>query len=132
MARKTVPWDAADTLESGEDIAAYLDAVLEDGDLDLLKAAIGDIARAKGMTDIAQETGLGRAGLYKALSPEGNPEFVTVTKVLKALGLRLSVSAMHEALPNAETIAALEESERGGGKTFASVEALMADLHADD
>ncbi len=93
MARETIPWDAAATLQSKEDIADYLDAVLEDGDPELLKAALGDIARAKGMTDIAQAAGLGRANLYKALSPEGNPEFVTVAKVLKALGLRLSVSA---------------------------------------
>ena len=93
MARKTRPWDGADALESREDIAAYLDAVLEDGDPDLLKAALGDIARAKGMTEIAQAAGLGRANLYKALSPEGNPEFVTVARVLRALGLRLSVAA---------------------------------------
>ena len=60
MARKTSRWDAADTLETKEDIAAYLDAVLEDGDPDLLKAALGDIARAKGMTEIAHAAGLGR------------------------------------------------------------------------
>ncbi len=93
MARETISWDAAATLQSKEDIADYLDAVLEDGDPELLKAALGDIARAKGMTDIARLAGVGRANLYKALSPEGNPEFVTVAKVLKALGLRLSVSA---------------------------------------
>jgi probable addiction module antidote protein len=73
MARKASRWDAADTLETKEDIAAYLDAVLEDGDPDLLKAALGDIARAKGMTDIAQAAGLGRANLYKALSPRLHP-----------------------------------------------------------
>ena len=93
MARETIPWDAAATLQSKEDIADYLDAVLEDGDPELLKAALGDIARAKGMSEVARAAGLGRANLYKALSPEGNPEFVTVAKVLKALGLRLSVSA---------------------------------------
>ena len=93
MTRKTSRWDAADTLETKEDIAAYLDAVLEDGDPDLLKAALGDIARAKGMTEIAQAAGLGRANLYKALSPDGNPGFATVARVLKALGLRLSVAA---------------------------------------
>jgi probable addiction module antidote protein len=73
MTRDTSRWDAADSLETKEDIAAYLDAVLEDGDPDLLKAALGDIARAKGMTEIAQAAGLGRANLYKALSPEGKP-----------------------------------------------------------
>jgi probable addiction module antidote protein len=93
MTRKTTRWDAADTLETKEDIAAYLDAVLEDGDPDLLKAALGDIARAKGMADIALAAGLGRTSLYKALSPDGNPEFATVARVLKALGLRLSVAA---------------------------------------
>src|ERR1700733_9065777 len=96
MTRHTSRWDAADSLETKEtkeDIAAYLDAVLEDGDSDLLKAALGDVARAKGMTEIAQAAGLGRANLYKALSPEGNPEFATVVRVLKALGLRLSVTA---------------------------------------
>jgi probable addiction module antidote protein len=93
MTRDTSRWDAADALETKEDIAAYLDAVLEDGDPDLLKAALGDIARAKGMTEIAEAVGLGRASLYKALSPEGNPEFATVARVLKALGLRLSVAA---------------------------------------
>ncbi len=93
MARKTVPWDAADSLNTKEDIAAYLDAVLEDGDPELLKAALGDIARARGMAEIAEAAGLGRTNLYKALSPDGNPEFATVAKVLKALGLRLSVAA---------------------------------------
>jgi probable addiction module antidote protein len=87
MARKTTRWDAADTLETKEDIAAYLDAVLEDSDPDLLKAALGDIARAKGMTAITKAAGLGRANLYKALSPDGNPEFSTVARVLKAIGL---------------------------------------------
>ena len=93
MTLETTRWDAADTLQTKEDIAAYLDAVLEDGDPELLKAALGDIARAKGMTELARAAGLGRTGLYKALSPDGNPEFVTVAKVLKALGLRLSVAA---------------------------------------
>jgi probable addiction module antidote protein len=93
MARETHPWDAADTLQSKADIAAYLDAVLEDGDPELLKAALGDVARSKGMTEIARAAGLGRANLYKALSPDGNPEFATVAKVLRALGLRLTIAA---------------------------------------
>jgi len=90
---KTTRFDAADYLKTKADIAAYLDAILEDGDPDLLKVALGDIVRAKGMTEIAKEAGLGRSNLYKALSPEGNPEFTTVASVLKALGLRLSVAA---------------------------------------
>lgn len=89
--RKTAtrPWDPAEHLESEEDIAAYLEAALEEGDAALIAAAIGDIARAKGMTQIAREAGLGRESLYKALSPGGNPEFSTILKVLAALGLRL-------------------------------------------
>src|SRR5215472_1062709 len=86
MALKTTRWDASDYLDTKEDIAAYLDAVLEDGDPDLLKAALGDIARAKGMTEIARAAGLGRTNLYKALSPDGNPEFATVARVLLGCG----------------------------------------------
>lgn len=70
-------------------MANYLDACMEEGDPALITHALGVIARAKGMTQIARETGLGRESLYKALSPEGNPEFATVLKVIKALGLRL-------------------------------------------
>jgi len=88
---QTYPWDATDHLETKEDIAAYLEAALEDGDPTLLVAALGDIARSKGMTHIARETGLGRESLYKALSIKGNPEFASVLKVLQALGLRLQV-----------------------------------------
>lgn len=86
---RTRPWDAAEHLETTEDMAAYLEAALEVGDPALIAAAIGDIARAKGITQIARETGLGRESLYKALSAEGNPEFATVLKVVRALGLRL-------------------------------------------
>ncbi len=86
---KTRLWDPAEHLETEEDMAAYLEAALEDGDSALVAAALGDIARAKGMSQIARETGLGRESLYKALSAEGNPEFATVLKVLRSLGLRL-------------------------------------------
>lgn len=89
---KTYPWDAADYLKSKEDIAAYLEAALEDGDPTLITAVLGDIARSKGMAQIAKETGLGKESLYKALSNEGNPEFVTVLKVVQALGLRLTAT----------------------------------------
>ncbi len=88
---RTKPWDAVDYLETGEDMAAYLEAAFEDGDPALIAAALGDIARARGMTQIAREAGLGRESLYKALSPEGNPEFATVLKVMRALGFRLHV-----------------------------------------
>lgn len=86
---KTIPWDPAEHLESQADMAAYLEAALEEGDPALVAAALGDIARAKGMSQLARDTGLGRESLYKALSPTGNPEFATVMKVVAALGLKL-------------------------------------------
>ena len=86
---KTRPYDAAEHLETEDDIIAYLDAALEDGDPAVIVHAIGNIARARGMSQIARDAGLGRESLYKALSPEGNPEFATVLKVVKALGIRL-------------------------------------------
>jgi probable addiction module antidote protein len=86
---KTRPWDVVEHLKTEEDMAAYLEAALEEGDPALITAAMGDVARAKGITQIARETGLGRESLYKALSPEGNPEFATVLKVMRALGLKL-------------------------------------------
>ena len=86
---KTKLWDPTEHLGTDKAIVAYLDAALEDGDPCVVTAALGDIARAKGMTDIANATGLGRESLYKALSPSGNPEIATVLKVLGALGLRL-------------------------------------------
>lgn len=86
---RTHSWDAAEHLETAEDMAAYLEAALEDGDPALVTAVLGDIARARGMAQIAREAGLGRESLYKALSAEGNPEFATVLKVVRALGLKL-------------------------------------------
>ena len=86
---QTRPWDAAEHLETGEDMAAYLNVALEEGDVSLIMATLGDIARAKRMAVVAQETGLGRESLYKSLSANGNPEFATVLKVVHALGLRL-------------------------------------------
>jgi probable addiction module antidote protein len=85
----TTPWDPAEHLDTEEDMAAYLEAALDDGDPALVAAALGDIARAKGMTHVAREAGLGRESLYKALSPAGNPEFATIMKVVSALGLKL-------------------------------------------
>ena len=90
MKKKTTRiWDATEYLETEEDMAAYLEAALEENDPALVAAALGDIAKAKGMTEIAKKTGLGRESLYKALSLEGNPEFSTVMKVVNALGLKL-------------------------------------------
>lgn len=94
MARaRTQPWDAVDYLHTEEDVVAYLEAALDEGDPALIAAALGDIARAKGMTNVAADAGLGRESLYKALSPGGNPEFATVLKVMRALGLRLHASS---------------------------------------
>ena len=86
---KTGKWDPAEYLKTEEDMAAYLEAAFEENDPGLIAAAVGDIARAKGMSKISKQTGLGRESLYKALSPEGNPEFATVLKVIDALGLKL-------------------------------------------
>ena len=90
---KTSPWDVTEHLETEEDMAAYLEAALEGNDPSLIAAALGDIAKAKGMSQIAKQTGLGRESLYKALSPEGNPEFSTILKVVSALGLQLHVAS---------------------------------------
>ncbi len=90
----TTLWDPAEHLETEEGMALYLEAALEENDSALIAAVLGDIARAKGMTEIAEKAGLGRTSLYKALSPDGNPEFETVLKVVKALGMRLSVTSV--------------------------------------
>jgi probable addiction module antidote protein len=84
-------WDTAEVLTTPERVAAYLDVILEDNDPELLKSALGDIARSKGMAEIAAKSGLSRQHLYKALSPEGNPELSTLIGVIKALGLKLRV-----------------------------------------
>lgn len=85
----TTPWDPADHLKSQEDMAAYLETALEESDPPLVAAALSDIVRAKGMTQVARDAGLGRESLYKALSPAGNLEFATILKVVAALGLQL-------------------------------------------
>lgn len=90
--KKATTWDAADYLETEADIAAYLNAAFEDGDTSVIAAALGDVARTKGMTQLAKETGITRDGLYKALSPTGNPSFDTIQKVVRALGLKLGVA----------------------------------------
>lgn len=82
-------FDPADYLDSKEDMAAYLTAVLEEGDPSLLAAALGDLARARGMTQIARESGITREALYKALRPGSEPRFDTVSRVCAALGVRL-------------------------------------------
>lgn len=101
MAEKFTRWDAADYLESEEDMALYLDACLEEdtGDGSLVRAALNDIARARGMTQLARDTGLTREGLYRALSTSGNPEFSTVMKVIKALKIKLHAAPAVAAKP---------------------------------
>lgn len=92
---KTTPYDVAEHLRTPEEMAAYLDAWLEDAPEDAagIARALGDIARAKGMSQVAKDTGLSRESLYRALSSEGNPSFATVLKVAKALGVRLHAQA---------------------------------------
>jgi probable addiction module antidote protein len=92
MALKTTSWDAAETLDTQDKVVAYLNAALEDGEPKRLKLVLADIARSKGMTEIAKTAGLGRSNLYKAVSPEGNPEFVTVASLPMAPSLNLSVT----------------------------------------
>lgn len=86
-------FDVVDYLKTEADIAGYLTAVLEDGDPALFVAAIGDIARAKGMSDIAKKSGVTRESLYRALKIESRPRFDTVARVIHALGMKLSVHA---------------------------------------
>ncbi|MDR2506610.1 MAG: putative addiction module antidote protein [Candidatus Accumulibacter sp.] len=87
-------WNVLDHLRTEEDMQLYLEACMEEdeGDGRLINAALGDIARARGMTQLARDTGLAREGLYKALSADGNPEFSTILKVTRALGLKLTFS----------------------------------------
>lgn len=93
MTTETAPYDTAEFLTTREDIAAYLEAVFEDGDTALIAHALGTVARAEGMTDLAKQVGMSRPSLYKALSADGHPEFATVLKVIRALGLKLTVAA---------------------------------------
>ncbi|MCE5181281.1 MAG: putative addiction module antidote protein [Betaproteobacteria bacterium] len=84
-------WDVVEHLKTDEDMALYLEACLEEAGDDpaFIAKVLGDIARAKGMSQLARDTGLGRESLYKALSGEGNPSFATILKVINALGVQL-------------------------------------------
>jgi len=93
MPRKLVAFDAARYLDSDEAIAEYVTAILEAEDPDLLLLALGDVARAKGMAQVAKDAGLGRESLYKALTPGAKPRFDTVLKVAKALGVKFTAHA---------------------------------------
>ena len=97
MTEKFSRWDAADDLKTDEDIVQYFDICLEEdpGDGSLIRRALGSIARAKGMTQLARDTGISREGLYRELSADGNPEFGTVMKVIRALGVKLHAEIDH-------------------------------------
>jgi probable addiction module antidote protein len=95
---KTRSFDASEFLKSEADMASYLEAALAEGEPALVTAALGAIAKARGMAQIAKATGLRRESLYKALSAEGNPEFSTILKVVKALGIRLHAKASYAAV----------------------------------
>jgi probable addiction module antidote protein len=89
---KARTWDVTRDLDTEEKAAAFLEDICESGDPRLIAAAIGEVARARGMTQIAREAGLSRESLYKALSEEGNPEFATIMKVIKALGYDMALT----------------------------------------
>lgn len=91
MPVKTKAWNIAEHLDSKERIALFLEAVFEDGDPAVIAAAIGDVARARGMSQVAKEAGLSRENLYRALGEGGNPEFGTILKVIRAIGYDLTV-----------------------------------------
>jgi probable addiction module antidote protein len=93
MSVKTTVWDASEYLDSPAAIAEYLEAVFEDGDPALIAAALGDVARALGMTQLASQSGVTREALYKALSPTGDPRLSTFLGVMKALGIKLTPRA---------------------------------------
>lgn len=91
MVLKVLPFDPAEHLQTEEDILYYLDAAMEGGDPRHIASALGDVARSRGMSEIARKAGVGRQALYAALSENGNPTLETLTAVLDALGLELSV-----------------------------------------
>lgn len=91
---RTTPFDAAEYLNDEQTVVAYLNEVLAEGDPSAVVAALGTVARARGMAGLARSTGLGRESLYKALSSDGNPSFKTVLSVAAALGYRFNVSAV--------------------------------------
>ena len=101
---KTTPWDPATHIKDDAYAAGYLQAALEDGDPQVVAAVLGHIARYKGMAKVARAAGLGRESLYKALSPSGNPEFSTVLRVVRALGLQLSAEVAGSRESSTETV----------------------------
>ena len=100
---KLTPYDTADYLNDREDIHGYLQLAFDEGDLDDIRSALDNIARSKGMTSVAKETGITREALYKALGPKGNPTLETLYNLIKALGFKLTVAdPIAKALPKKE------------------------------
>ena len=95
MKTEIAPFDAADYLNDEETIAEYLTAALEDPNPEMFLVAVKDVARARGMTQLAKDTGLGRESLYKALAPGAHPRYETIMKVVRALGVKLHAEAVH-------------------------------------
>lgn len=95
MIKKLAPFDAADYLTDEETIAEYLTAALEDPNPDLFLVAVRDVARARGMTQLAKDTGLGRESLYKALTPGAKPRYDTMLKIMHGLGVKLTATSIH-------------------------------------
>lgn len=93
--KNIAPFDAADYLDNEEVIAEYINAALEDENPEVLLQAIADVAKARGMTQLAKSTGLGRESLYKALSPGAKPRYDTVLRLVRALGVELHASPLH-------------------------------------
>ena len=92
MTLKTTPWDITEYLDDEKAVAEYLEAVFHDGDAEEIRDAIRNVAKARGMTELAEATGMSRAGLYKTLSENGNPSLATISALLKALGVRLAIA----------------------------------------
>lgn len=105
MTVKMSDWDASEYLETDEDVSEYLTAIMEEGDPSLLQAALGDVAKARGMSEIARSAHVGRESLYKSLSADGNPSFQTIAKVLAALGIRMSFSPVAASGPKQAPVA---------------------------
>jgi len=91
MGLETLPWDPAKHLKTAEDVREYVEAAFEDGDPALIAAALGDVARARGMTEVARQAGISREAMYKAFRPEGNPRLDTLARVIRAPGFKLTV-----------------------------------------
>jgi len=91
MALKLKKWDVTEHMNNEEYISEYLKAAFESGDISEITRALGDVARARNMTELAEKMGISRQGLYKTLSENGNPEFATIQKLITALGLQMSI-----------------------------------------